>query len=99
LRRRIIDEREAKLFSTRIIFNSQWMIVTIKAGDKACRTCFSSLADFKRTCLNTETALVETPEAKNPELSSLEEQLKRESAKEELNRVFTILKMEKIRDE
>jgi hypothetical protein len=86
-----IDEREAQLFNTHIMFNSQWVSVTIKAGDKVCQTCFSSLAYLMRTYLDTE--------VKHPDLPSLEEQPKRESAKEKLNRVFTILKMEKIRDE
>ncbi|CAF4129842.1 unnamed protein product, partial [Rotaria sordida] len=52
-----------------------------------------------RTCLDTELVLAETPEAKNPQLPTLDEQLKRDSAKEELNRVFQVLKMETIRDD
>jgi hypothetical protein len=97
--RRIIDEREAKLFNTHIMSNSQWTSVIIKAGDKVCQTCFNSLPDLMRTCLNTEPVLAETPEAKNPQLLTLDEQLKRDSAKEELNRVFQVLQMETIRDE
>ena len=97
--RRIIDEREAKLFNTHIMSNSEWMSVTIKAGDKVCQTCFNSLSDLMKTCLDTEPVRVETPEAKLPQVPTLDEQLKRDSAKEELNRVFQVLKMETIRDE
>lgn len=97
--RRIIDEREAKLFNTHIMSNSQWASIVIKAGDKMCQTCFNSLPELMRTCLDTEPGLTETPEAKNHQLPTLEEQLKRDSAKEELNRVFQVLKMETIRDE
>jgi hypothetical protein len=97
--RRIIDEREAKLFTTHIMSNSQWMSVIIKAGDKVCQTCFNSLPELMITCLDTEPVLTGTPEAKNPQLPTLDEQLKRDSAKEELNRVFQVLKMETIRDE
>jgi len=97
--RRIIDEREAKLFNTHIVSNSQWVSVVIKAGDKVCQTCFNSLPELMRTCLDIEPVLAETPEAKNPQLPTLDEQLKRDSAKEELNRVFEVLKMETIRDE
>lgn len=97
--RRIINEREAKLFNTHIMSNSQWMSVIIKDGDKVCQTCFNTLHDLMRTCLDAEPVLVETPEATNPQLPTLKEQLKRDSAKEQLNRVFQILEMEPIRDE
>ena len=97
--RRIIDEREAKLFNTHIMSNSQWMSVFIKARDKVCQTCFNSLPDLMKTCLDKEPVLVETPEAKIPQLPTLDEQLKRDSAKGELNRAFQVLKMETIRDE
>jgi hypothetical protein len=97
--RRIIDEREAKLFNTHIMSNSQWMSVFIKAGDKVCQTCFNSLPELMTACLDTEPVLGETPEAKIHQLPTLDEQLKRDSAKEELNRVFQVLKMETIRDE
>jgi hypothetical protein len=97
--RRVIDERKAKLFNTHIMSNRQWMSVTIKAGDKVCQTCFNNLPELMRTCLDAEPVLVETPEAKHPEFPTLDEQLKRDSAKEELNRVFQVLKMKTIRDE
>jgi hypothetical protein len=97
--RRIIDEREAKLFNTHIMSNSQWMSVIFKAGDKVCQTCFNILPELMRTCLDTQPVLAETPEGNNPQLPTLDEQSKRDSAKEELNRVFQVLKMETIRDE
>ncbi len=94
---RIIDECEAKLFNTHIMSNSQWMSVIIKAGDKVCQTCFNSLPDLMITYLNTEPKLAETPEAKKPQLPILDEQLKRDSSKEELNRVFQVLKRGSVR--
>lgn len=97
--RRIIDERDAELFNTYIMSNSEWMSVTIKAGDKVCQACFNSLPDLMRSCLDAKPVVTETPEAKINQLPTLGEQLKRDSAKEELNRVFQVLKMETIRDE
>ncbi|CAF1542850.1 unnamed protein product [Adineta ricciae] len=69
--RRIIDERDAKLFNTHIMLNSEWTSVTMKTA----------------------------PEAKNPELRSINTQLKKDSAKEERNHIFQVLKVETIRDD
>ncbi|CAF1510324.1 unnamed protein product [Adineta ricciae] len=97
--RRTIDERDAKLLNTHIILNSEWASVTMQAGDKVCQTCFNTLSDLMKTCLDTEQVLVETPEAHNSELRTINTQLKKDSAKEEVNRVFQALKMETIRDD
>jgi len=96
---RIINEREAKLFNTHIMSNSEWTSRIIKAGDKVCQTCFNTLPDLMQTCLDAEPVLVETPDSENPQVPSLDQQLKRDLAKEELNRVFKLLSMEPIRDE
>ncbi len=97
--RRIITEREAELFNKQISSNLEWKSATIKAGDKVCQTCFNTLPDLMQTCIDPEPVLVETPDAENPQLPSLDEQLKNDSAKAELNRVFQVLNMEIIRDE
>lgn len=97
--RRIIDERDAKLFNTHIMLNSEWTSVVMKAGDKVCQTCFNTLPELMTKCLHTEQILVETPEAKYPELVAINTQLQKDSAKEQLNRIFQVLKMETIRDE
>jgi hypothetical protein len=97
--RRIITEREAELFNKQISSNLEWKSATIKAGDKVCQTCFNTLPDVMQTCIDPEPVLVESPDAENPQLPSLDEQLKNDSAKAELNRVFQVLNMEIIRDE
>jgi len=45
---RIIDEREAKLFNTHIMSNSQWTSVFIKAGDKVCQTCVIDIRESEK---------------------------------------------------
>lgn len=97
--RRIIDAREAELFNSHIMLNSEWTSVTIKAGNKVCQTCFNSLPDLMKACLDIKPISVETPEGKYPELPRLDTQLKRNFARDELNRVFQLLNLETIRDE
>ncbi|CAF1689880.1 unnamed protein product, partial [Adineta ricciae] len=97
--RKTIDECDAKLLNTHVMLNSEWASVTMKAGDKVCQTCFNTLSDLMKTCLDTEQVFVGTPEANNAELRTINTQLKKPSPKEELNRVFQALKIETIRDE
>ena len=67
--------------------------MVINAGDKVWQTYINRLLELTRTCLDIELVFAETPEAKNHQLPSLDEELKRDSAKEELNRVFQVVKM------
>lgn len=71
----------------------------MEAGDKVCQTCFNTLPDLMQTCLDVEPVLVVTPDSENHQLPSLDEQIRKESAKEELNRVFQAVSMKPIRDE
>jgi hypothetical protein len=97
--RRIINEQEAKAFNKQIISNSEWKSVVLKAGDKVCQWCFQSLSDVLETWFDSEKVYVESPDLENLGHASFDEQLWKISAKQELNAVFVLLKMDKIRDE
>ncbi len=96
---RIINELETKVFNKQIIANSEWTSLILKAGDKVCQTCFNSLPNLIEAWFDAQEIPVESPDVENLNHTSFDEQLEKNSAKEQLNAVFQLLNMEKIRDE
>ena len=107
---RIINATQADIFNKKIVTNSEWTSLILKAGDKVCQSCYNSLSDLSNDSFDSEAMDIEftdqmtadsmSSDSENIDFPPFEEQLHREqSAKEELNAVFELLKMEKIRDE
>jgi hypothetical protein len=97
--RRLINELEAKAFNRQIISHSEWTSVVLKGGDKVCLRCFQSLLNILEAWFDSEKVNVESPDSENLGHTPFDEELEKISAKEELNAVFELFKMDKIRDE
>ncbi|CAF4676220.1 unnamed protein product, partial [Rotaria sp. Silwood2] len=106
---RIIDVMQAEIFNKQVESNSEWMSVIFKAGDKVCQRYYNFLPDISNDSFDLEEMDIEFADqmatdyvrsnSENIDLPSFEEKLHtKQSAKEELNAVFELLKMEKIRD-
>ena len=96
--RRIINEMEANAFNKQIVSHSEWMTVVLKAGDKVCQWCFQSLPKLIETCFDSQTFDIESSNSENSGHTLFDEELQKIAAKNELNAIFQLLKMDKIRD-
>ena len=106
----IINAVQADIFNKKSVINSEWNSLILKTGDKVCQTCYSSLPDVANDSFdlkkmdiefaNQMTADSMSDDSENSDSTSIEEKYHtKQLAKEELNAVFEVLKMEKIRDE
>ncbi|CAF3467978.1 unnamed protein product [Rotaria sp. Silwood2] len=107
---RIINAVQADIFNKKIVSNSEWTSLILKTGDKVCQTCYSSLPDVANDSFDLEKMDIEfanqitadsmSDDSENSDSTSIEEKYHtKQLAKEELNAVFEVLKMEKIRDD
>jgi hypothetical protein len=97
--RKIINALEAEAFNKQIASDSELTSALLKDGDKLCQRCFNSLPNLLEAYFDTKVTYVKSPDPENFYLPSFDEQLQKNLAREELNAVFQVLKMERIRDE
>jgi len=106
----VINATQAKLLNSQIVCDPHLASMTLKEGDKICQRCYESLPNILDDSLDLERMDIEfedqlavdqtSNDVENISSPSGEEHTHaKQSAKEELNAVFQVLNMEKIRDE
>ncbi|CAF1124223.1 unnamed protein product [Rotaria magnacalcarata] len=99
--RRFIDATQAEIVNRQIMCNPHWASVILKEGDKVCQRCYEALSNVSDDSFDLEAMDI----AFENEMQKIDSPYREESifakqsAKEELNAVFQLLNMEKIRDE
>jgi hypothetical protein len=104
----IINAIQANLLNQQISFNVEWSSKILIAGDKLCKQCFTSLQFSSNESIESSEMDIEDRMSTNdPNVepddtvgspSTEERSLMQQKAREDLNAVFQLLKMEKIRD-
>ncbi len=106
--RLIINAIQADLMNKQISSNVEWASKILVAGDKLCKQCFTFLSISSDKSFNSQEMNVDNEdrmstndEPEDPvDPPSTEERLfMQQKARDELNAVFQLLKMEKTRDE
>ena len=104
----IINAIQADLLNKQISSNAKWASKILVAGDKLCKQCFTFLltSSDESFCsqdmdVDSEDLMSINDESEDPVDPPITEErlFMRQKARDELNAVFQLLKMEKIRDE
>ncbi len=104
----IINAIQADLLNKQISSNAKWASKILIAGDKLCKQCFTFLltSSDESFCsqdmdVDSEDLMSINDESEDPVDPPITEErlFMRQKARDELNAVFQLLKMEKIRDE
>ena len=98
---RFISATQAEIVNRQIRCNSDWAFVILKEGDKICQRCYEALPNVLDDSFDLEAMDIASEDEMEKIDSPCREEsiLAKQAAKEELNAVFQLLNMEKIRDE
>ncbi|CAM4961315.1 unnamed protein product [Rotaria socialis] len=96
-----IDATQAELINRQIMCNPHWASVILKEGGKVCQRCYESLSNVLDDSFDLEAMDIAFEDEMEKIDSPYREEsiFAKQSAKEELNAVFQLLNMEKIRDD
>lgn len=99
--RRFIDATQADIVNRQIMRNPHWPSVIFEEGDKVCLRCYEALSNGLDDSFDLEALDIAFEDEMDKINSPSREEIifAKQSAKEELNAVFQLLNMEKIRDE
>ena len=95
----IINAIQADLLNKHISSNAKWASKILIAGDKLCKQCFTLLLTSSDESFCSQDMDVDSEDLMSINDESEERLFMRQKARDELNAVFQLLKMEKIRDE